>query len=360
MAIVAHTYPFVIGVDTHARSHTLAILTAVTGALVDSAQFPATSAGIKRAIAWVARRTEGDLDSLWAIEGIATYGARIARAAAEAGYGVVEAARMDARTQRGTGKSDPLDARRIAAAVLALDTKQLRHPRADDGIRAALRTLITAREHMTDDRTACVNALIALLRAVDLGIDARKPLTGQQIREVAAWRARSRERADDVATATARTEAVRLAKRVESLDSELAANHANMKTLIEASKAAPLLEKTGIGPLTAAVVYAAWSHPGRVRDEAAFASLAGVSPIPASSGNTSRHRLNRGGDRRLNRALHMATVTRMVHDAETRAYVEKRRAEGLTNREIRRCLKRYLARHLYRSLNALHIEHAAG
>lgn len=360
MAIVAHTHPFVIGVDTHARSHTLAILTAVTGALVDSAQFPATSAGIKRAIAWVARRTEGDLGSLWTIEGIATYGARIARAAAEAGYGVVEAPRMDARAQRGTGKSDPLDARRIAAAVLAVDTTQLRHPRADDGIRAALRTLITAREHMTNDRTACVNALIALLRVVELGIDARKPLTGQQIREVAAWRARNRERADDVATATARTEAVRLAKRVESLDSELAANHANMKALIASSKAAPLLEKTGIGPLTAAIVYAAWSHPGRVRDEAAFASLAGVSPIPASSGNTSRHRLNRGGDRRLNRALHMATVTRLVHDVETRAYVEKRRAEGLTNREIRRCLKRYLARHLYRTLNALHVEPAAG
>lgn len=358
MAIVAHAHPFVIGVDTHARSHTLAILIAATGSLVDTARFPATSAGMKRALAWVARRTEGDLDSLWAIEGVATYGARIARVAAQSGYGVVEAPRMDARAQRGTGKSDPIDARRIAAAVLAVDTAQLRHPRSDDGMRAALRTLITAREHMTDDRTACVNALTALVRVVDLGIDARKPLTGQQIREVAAWRARIREIADDVATATARAEAVRLAKRVESLDSELAVNHANMKALIESSKAAPLLEKTGIGPLTAAVVYAAWSHPGRVRDEAAFASLAGVSPIPASSGNTSRHRLNRGGDRRLNRALHMATVTRMVHDAETRAYVEKRRAEGLTNREIRRCLKRYLARQLYRSLNALHVEHA--
>lgn len=196
MAIVAHTHPFVIGVDTHARSHTLAILIAATGSLVDSAQFPATSAGMKRAIAWVARRTEGDLGSLWVIEGVATYGARIARIATQAGYPVVEAPQMDARAQRGTGKSDPLDARRIAAAALALDTTQLRHPRADDGVRAALRTLITSREHMTDDRTACVNALTALLRVVDLGIDARKPLTGQQIREVAAWRTRSREVAD--------------------------------------------------------------------------------------------------------------------------------------------------------------------
>ena len=106
--------------------------------------------------------------------------------------------------------------------------------------------------------------------------------------------------------------------------------------------------------MTVAVAYAAWSHPGRVRSEAAFAVLAGVSPIPASSGNTTRYRLNRGGDRRLNRALHMATVTRMVHDPETRAYVDKRHAQGRTTKEIRRCLKRYLARRIYRTLESLH------
>jgi transposase len=106
--------------------------------------------------------------------------------------------------------------------------------------------------------------------------------------------------------------------------------------------------------VTAAVVYTAWSHLGRVRSEAAFAALAGVNPIPASSGNTVRHRLNRGGDRRLNSALHMATVVRMVHDPVTRAYAERKKAEGKNPREIRRILKRYLARHLYRALNALH------
>ncbi|WP_141381570.1 transposase, partial [Microbacterium lacticum] len=113
-----------------------------------------------------------------------------------------------------------------------------------------------------------------------------------------------------------------------------------------------LLEKIGIGPVTAAVAMAAWSHDGRVRDEAAFASLAGVSPIPASSGNTVRHRLNRGGDRRLNRALHMAVVTRMAYDPTTRAYAERRTAEGLSKKEIRRVLKRYLARQIYRTLTA--------
>jgi len=360
VTIVAHAHPFVIGVDTHARSHTLAILVAATGALVACEQFPATTSGMDRAVAWVAHRTGGDLAALWAIEGVASYGARLARVATRAGYEVVEAAQMDARTHRGTGKSDPLDARRIAAAVLSLDTTQLRRPRAGDGVRAALRVLVTAREHMTDERTACVNALTALLRVVDLGIDARKPPTGKQVGQVAAWRTRTDELARDIATATARAEAVRLAKRIHALDDELAANKTQMKALIDSSKAAPLLDKTGIGPVTAAIAYAAWSHPGRIRNEAAFACLAGVNPIPASSGNTTRHRLNRGGDRRLNRALHMATVTRMTHDPETRAYVEKRRAQGRTKKEIRRSLKRYLARQIYRTLNTLHTEEPAG
>ena len=124
-----------------------------------------------------------------------------------------------------------------------------------------------------------------------------------------------------------------------------------MTVLVRQSRAAVLLDKTGIGPMTAAIALTAWSHPGRVRSEAAFACLAGVNPIPASSGNTTRHRLNRGGDRRLNRALHMSTIVRMTHDPDTRAYVEKRRAEGRTTKEIRRILKRYLARQIYRTLN---------
>jgi hypothetical protein len=352
VTIVAHAHPFVIGVDTHARTHTLAILVAGTGELVATEQFPATDAGMSRSIAWAASRTDGDLATLWAIEGIASYGARLASVVKRAGYELVEAARMDARAHRGTGKSDPLDARRIAAAVLPLEPGQLRRPRSDDGIRTALRTLVTAREHMTTERTANVNALTALLRVTALGIDARKPLTASQIREVARWRTRS----EDLATLTARAEAVRLAKRLVALNEDLALNNTQMTSLIRDSKAAELLNKIGIGPVTIAVVYTAWSHPGRVRSDAAFASLAGVNPIPASSGNTIRYRLNRGGDRRLNRALHMAVVTRMTHDPQTRAYVERRRAEGRTTKEIRRCLKRYLARQLYRTLERLHTE----
>ena len=350
MTTFAHSRPFVIGVDTHARTHTYALL-AANGEHLDSQTFPNTQAGRARAISWAARRTGGDLEALWVIEGTGSYGALLAGTVVRAGYQVIEAPRVYARARRGAGKSDRLDAAAIAAAALPLDEGQLRIPRQDDGIRAALRVLVAAREQISVERTAKVNALTALLRTVDLGMDARKPLTDSQIIEVSIWRTRDEE----LAPATARAEAVRLAKRINVLDTELKDNHARSTELLEASPAAPLLEETGVGTITAAVVYAAWSHPGRVRSEAAFAALAGVNPIPASSGNTIRHRLNRRGDRRLNSALHMATVVRMVHHPDTRAYVERRTAEGKTPREIRRILKRYLARRLYRILNALHM-----
>ena len=348
MAIVAHSHPFVIGVDTHARNHAISILACPHGEILDEGQFPATAAGLARAASWVARRTGGDLAVLWVIEGTGTYGARLARVVADAGYEVVEAPRMSARANRGIGKSDPLDARRIAAAALPLDVTQLRHPRADDGVRAAVRVLLASRDHMSNERTATINALTALLRVSDLGIDARRPLTTAQITTVAAWRARQ----EALATSTARWEATRLAQRVAALDEELKEITKRITDLLHRSPASALLEQPGIGPITAAVALTAWSHLGRIRSESALASLAGVNPIPASSGNTVRHRINRGGDRRLNRALHMAVVTRMRMDPRTRAYVERRTAEGRTLREIRRCLKRYLAREIYRRLNS--------
>lgn len=349
MTIVAHSYSFVIGVDTHAKTHTYAVI-APTGQLLGCEQFPTTATGIARAIAWVARRTEGEADSLWVVEGVATYGARLAHAAGETGYEVVEAPRMSARTRHGIGKSDPIDAQEIATAALPLEGDRLRRPRADEGTRQALRVLVAARDQMTHEKTMNVNALTAILRVHELGIDARKPLSAVQIGQASRWR----DREEPLARRVARDEAIRLARRVLALEQALTANHASMTTLITDSPAATLLQETGIGAYTAAVVFTAWSHPGRIRDEAAFASLAGVSPIPASSGNTIRHRLNRGGDRRLNKALHVITITRMTHDPNTKIYVQKRLAEGSTKREIRRCLKRYIARHLYRTLNTLH------
>lgn len=347
MAIVAHTRPFVIGVDTHARNHAISVLACPTGEIIDEAQFPTTTAGLSRAVSWAGRRTGGRVDVLWVIEGTGTYGARLARTATDAGYTVVEAQRMNARANHGIGKSDPLDARRIATAALPLHDNQLLEPRADDGIRAAVKVLLTSRDHMSTERTATINALTALLRVVDLGIDARRPLNATQINTITAWRPRD----EDIATTTARNEATRLAKRVAALDTDLKEITKQITDLVGQSPAATLLDQPGIGPVTAAVALTSWSHLGRIRSEAAFASLAGTNPIPASSGNTVRHRINHGGDRRLNRALHMAIVTRMRIDPRTRAYIERRTAEGRTLREIRRCLKRYLARDIYRRLN---------
>lgn len=346
-AIVAQSRPYVIGVDTHARTHTYAVLTA-SGAHVDSDTFPNTASGHSRAIVWAGRRTNGEADVLWAIEGAASYGAQLARAVTSVGYTVVEAPRVNTRARHGIGKSDPLDAAAIAATTLALPVDQLRNPRQDDGIRAATQILLTARDGLASERTRAVNALTALLRVIDLGIDARRPLSASKIAEAAHWRTRE----EPLAEATARTEAIRLAKRILQLDNELAANTARIRAFVQASPAAELLERTGIGPVTAATTFVAWSHRGRLKSEAAFASIAGVNPIPASSGNTTRHRLNRGGDRQLNRALNVVAMVRMIHDPTTRAYVERRRAEGKTDREIRRVLKRYLARSIYRHLNA--------
>ena len=183
---------------------------------------------------------------------------------------------------------------------------------------------------MAEERTRDINALTALLRTHDLGIDARRRLTNTQIHQVGCWRSRN----EPLVQATARTEAMRLARRVTALDAELAGNLVELTELLQVSQGAALLAQPGFGPVATAICLMAWSHHGRIRSEAAFAALAGVNPIPASSGNTVRHRLNRGGDRRLNQALHMVALNRMTYDAETKAYVAKRQAEGRTTKEI--------------------------
>lgn len=345
MAIVAEQYQYVIGVDTHAASHSFAVLDACTTAVVASEQFPATPAGVNRAVSWAARRAALADDVLIVVEGVGSYGAGVARAFTGAGYRVVEAQAQPASERRGTGKSDALDAMRIARSVLGTDAEALRTPRAD-GIRNALRILTASRELIVRERTATVNSLTALVRTEALGVDARKALTARQLRQIAGWRSRAAEPID---VAVARAEATRLARHALELSEQAAANYSQLQVLV--GHAAPdLLEMPGVGPVTAAVVVVAWSHPGRVRSEAAFAALAGTCPIPASSGNISRHRLNRGGDRRLNCAIHTIVMVRMGRDPQTKAYVARRISEGKTKREAMRCVKRYLTRNLHRTL----------
>src|SRR5699024_8990991 len=203
MPIVAHSHPFIVGVDTHARKHVYSVLIANTGAVIDTKDFPATAAGMNRAQAWVARRTEADADTLWVIEGAASYGAILSSTVAAHGYLVVEAPRMDAKQQYGVGKSDALDAHRIAAVALPLPVAKLRRPRLNDGVRQAIQLLVTARQSMTKDRTRSVNALTALVRSKDLGMDARRALSKANIAEIARWRTRNEELALSVARAEA-------------------------------------------------------------------------------------------------------------------------------------------------------------
>lgn len=200
---------------------------------------------------------------------------------------------------------------------------------------------------MARERTAAINALTALLLVVDLGMDARKPLTVTQINTIAAWR----ERDEEFGVQTCRREATRLAKQIMILQGQLAQNHTELETLVQKVQPA-LLNIYGIGPVLAAIILTAWSHTGRVRSEAAFAALAGTFPVPASSGSSTRFRLNRGGDRQLNKAIYTIALIRMNRDPATKDYVAKRTSQGRTKKETIRSLKRYITRQIYRQLNS--------
>jgi transposase len=202
---------------------------------------------------------------------------------------------------------------------------------------------------MGSRRTADRNALTALLRSSDVGIDARRPLTDEQVVTIAAWRRRA---ADDAARRTIRDEAHRLAAAVVGLTDQLEKDSAALAMHVEAL-ALGLQKVRGVGPVAGAILLPAYSHKGRVRSEAVFANLAGMAPLPASTGDTTRHRLNRREGQQLNRALDVIAKVRISCDWTTREYVTRRTAEGKTSREIRRSLKRYLARSLFRQLNTL-------
>ena len=344
MSIVADEYAHIIGVDTHARTHTYSVLETTTGRLVASETFPTSASGMSRALAWMLRRANGT--PLVAVEGTNSYGAGITRTLTMANVPVVEARPPKRASRAGRGKSDVIDAEAAARSVLGKDTSMLIRPRAGK-LRSALRVLLTARRSMNSQRTADRNALTALVRTIDLGIDARRPLTDTQVALIAGWRIRP---SDDVEQATARAEATRLARNVLTLSDRLEENMASLQRHVQ-ELTPTLMDAPGVGPVTAAVFITVYSHPGRVRSEAAFAALAGAAPIPASSGNTVRYRLSRHGDRQLNSALEIVARARLAFDPNTRAYHQRRLAEGKTPREIRRLLKRYIARQIYRQLN---------
>lgn len=347
MTIVAEQYTHVVGVDTHAKTHTFSMLAAATGAVIGTDTFPTTGAGMSQAVEWIRRRTPTG-NVLVAVEGTSSYGARLTRLLEVDCFDVCEARPPRRQSRNAHGKSDEIDAVTAARSVLGTATTELVSPRAE-GLREALRILLAARRSMDTQRTGARNALTALLRTLDPGIDARSPLTAAQVATVQGWRARH---GDGAAAAAARAEARRLASAVIALGTELEDNQRALAEHVELM-APGILDIHGVGPVTAAIILAAYSHHGRVRSEAAFAALAGASPIPASSGNTNRYRLNRFGDRQLNRAMDVIARTRSLTDPGTRAYIERRTAEGKSSREIRRCLKRFIARQIFRQLQTL-------
>lgn len=346
MPMLADVVDAVVGGDTHRDTHALE-MTSPAGVTIATATISNDAAGFAEAVAFIAEHACGPRVVV-ALEGTRSYGIGLARALAAAGLTVIEVPRPR-RGQRHRGKSDPIDAHLAALAALQLATDRLPVPRAD-GDREALRILLSARHELVETKTRQLNRLRALLLTgpdTDRAL-ARASLTTTRLTRIARRRGHAHDSYDD---AVRRAELRRLSVAVRSLETDLAANKKQLITAI--NRIAPaLLHRHGVGPVAAAQAIVSWSHPGRCRNDAAFAALAGANPIPASSGRVMRHRLNRGGDRALNRALHAIALTRWRTCPRTHAYITRRRAEGKSNPEIRRALKRYIARELYKALNA--------
>jgi transposase len=344
MAMLADTVELVIGVDTHKDTHTAAVVQAVRGAVLDQATVPATPAGYQQLLQLAARQPG---QRIWAVEGTGGYGAGLTRFLHAHAEQVVELDRPKRAARRHGAKSDPLDATR--AAREALGRERLAQPRSA-GQRAALSVRLAARRSAVQAATDAQRQLHALVVAAPDTLRGR--LRGLTTPRLVSTCGRLRRRADwDVETAATSASLRTLARRIQLLDAEVADHTRAITTLVRAWRP-DLLRRCGVGPIVAAIVLCAWSHPGRCPSDAAFAMLGGAAPIPASSGQTVRHRLNRSGDRQLNQALHLVVLTRLAHDPATRAYAQRRRAEGKTNREVKRCLVRYVARQPYRLLEA--------
>jgi transposase len=346
MSMLTESVDGVIGVDTHTDTHTACLVDAA-GREICTVTVETTADGYSGLLAWGLQQAPGPR-LVWAVEGCRSHGAGLLRALLAAGQQVVEAGRPRRVGRRPGGKSDPADARLAARTALAAGHHA--QPRSD-GDREALRILLVAREHANTTRTAAINLFKSLLLT---GPDQlREPLrrlsTPRQTAACAVMRISAHQStADRVLRQTLRN----LAQRIRLLDKEIRANERQLQTLVRAVAPA-LLAEPGVGPISAAYLLIAWSHSGRCRSEAAFAALAGVSPLEASSGRVKRHRLNRFGDRSLNRALHTIVNWRMTHGHEpTQHYLTRRRAQQKSDPEIRRCLKRYTARHLFRLMEA--------
>ena len=327
------------GVDTHLDVHVAAALDGI-GGLLGVESFPTTPAGYAALTTWF--RDFGSVQRV-GIEGTGSYGAGLARHLAASGVVVVEVDRADRASRRLSGKSDPLDA--VSAARAALSGRARGQSKGRDGIVEAMRTLMVAKNSARRDRTAAINRMRALVLTAPDPIRVRfaHHTTASLVAEAAAMRPRNGELVELTTLIVLRDLARRAAYLAEEMD-RLDELILPLVTL----RAPALLAAPGVGPDSAALLLiAAGDNPERLRNEAAWAHLRVSAPIPASSGKTVRRRLNPGGDRQANHALWRIVLSRMSFEPRTRAYVERRLAEGKTKKEIMRCLKRYVAREVY-------------
>ena len=337
------------GVDTHGQTHHAAVIDDV-GRQLDDREFPANPAGYRALSTWLAGH--GTLTAV-GVEGTGTYGAGLARHLRTLELTVVEVDRPDRKSRRAHGKSDPLDAYAAATAVLSGAAAGV--PKLRDGRIEAIRALRVARSSAVKARSQATNQIKSLIISgpPELREQLRHLPTTKIITSCA--RLRPGDQLGDPALAT-KTALRRLARRHQHLSQEIKEADDDIAQL--AAQAAPeLLALPGVGPEVAGqLLTSAGDNPDRITSEAKFAHLCGAAPVPASSGRTHRHRLNRGGDRHANNALYIVALNRLRYDPRSRAYAERRTQEGLSKPEIIRCLKRYIAREIYRVLVPLATE----
>jgi transposase len=344
MGSVAHleAVRITVGVDTHRDEHVAVALDAL-GKKVATTSMPTTPRGYRDLLAWA--EGLGAVEA-WGVEGTGSYGAGLARHLKSAEQLVHEVIRPNRSLRRRKGKSDPIDAEAAARAVQAGVAAGV--PKSGEGAVEMIRILRVARSSAVKQRTQSINNMRGLI--VTAPAELREALRGLSVPRLVA--ACCLLRPGELATPTAAVKfALRgLARRLRDLTEEIKALDAELAPLT--LKASPRLTRLfGVGTEVAGqLLVTAGDNPGRLHSEESFAALCGVSPVEASSGQTRRHRLNRGGDRQANAALYRIVIVRLRHDEETGRYMAKRTAEGKSKREVIRCLKRYIANEVYAAL----------
>ncbi|MBW8821957.1 MAG: IS110 family transposase [Streptomyces sp.] len=349
MTTIAAPAPLVTGgVDTHLDVHVAAALDSLGGVL-GTASFPTTASGYRQLHRWL--RTFGDVGKV-GVEGTGSYGVELSRHLSSQGVQVIEVSRPNRQVRRRYGKTDVVDAIAAARAVQSGEASAI--PKSHDGDVEALRALKVLQRSARKARTQALNQLRNLL--VTAPDELRTKLRDLSTKELLETCVSFRVAADDDTLAGITRYALRdLAHRVIDLDQRQDAIRTRLHR-IAVAVAPELLAIKGIGPdVAATLLLTAGDNPGRLRSERSFAALCGTNPVPASSGKTQRHRLNRGGDRQANAALWRVALVRLGSDQRSKDYMNKRISEGKSKKEAIRCLKRYIAREVFAALPREHL-----